>query len=342
MSRRSDGSFGDVDFPSEREAPEVRGMDHRGSPRMPTRLPSQASAPDNPGPMTTAPSAGPMRCRLCRSRDTCLVLEGHEFDVIRCRHCGSGLAQFRRRAAHHALEDFDHRYEADADEGKATQCWKLLNRVVGTRPGQRLLDVGCGRGAFLDVARAHGLHTTGLEPASGSAAIAGERHPLISRGVDALTPAEGQFDLITLWDVLEHLDDPGQSLRSLRPLLSPGGSLAILTPMMGSAYDRLALASHRMTRGKASQLLRMCWSEDHLTRFQPDGLQRFLLELQFSPISIRRVLVLSLQLDRYAGGSVLPPWTSSSAGNRFLSLLGVGLARVAHLHNKVFVCASTA
>lgn len=285
-------------------------------------------------------TAAQLRCRLCHSSDTRLVLKADKFDVIRCSRCGSGLAEFPEQGTDPVHDEFDHRYDADFDDRKAVLCWKLLSGLVETRSGRRLLDVGCGRGVFLDVARAHGLDTTGLEPSPVAASVAAQRHPVIATPVAAVTPSVGQFDLITLWDVLEHLDDAGASLRSLRSLLSPGGSLVILTPMMGSAYDRLAIVSHRITGGRARQLVRMCWSEDHLTRFDPDGLLGVLVEDGFSPVSVRRILLLSLRRDRYAGGSVLPRWTSSEVLNRSLSLLGVGLAQALRIHNKVLVCVS--
>lgn len=287
-----------------------------------------------------SPTTASLRCRLCHSEDTRLVLKADDFDVMRCSRCGSGLAHFPQQGTDPAHDEFDDRYEADFDDRKAVLCWELLSGLVETRPGRRLLDVGCGRGAFLDVARAHGLDTTGLEPSPAAASFAAQRHPVIATPVAALTPRVGQFDVITLWDVLEHLADPGAALRSLRSLLSPGGFLVILTPMMGSAYDRLAVASHRITGGRARQLVRMCWSEDHLTRFQPDGLLSMLVGQGFSPVSVRRILLLSLRRDRYAGGSVLPRWTSSDAVNRCVSVLGVALARAGRVHNKVLVCVS--
>jgi SAM-dependent methyltransferase len=119
---------------------------------------------------------------------------------------------------------------------------RLLEATAGPlRPG-RALDVGCSTGAWLEVSAARGWSSTGIEP-SPSAAQAAR-----ARGLDARTGTleelaatlgDQSFDLITFWDVLEHLHDPRRELLLARRLLAPQGVLAATMPNVAGWYPRI-------------------------------------------------------------------------------------------------------
>ena len=98
--------------------------------------------------------------------------------------------------------------------------------------GRTVLDVGCARGDFLGLMRRHGWVPAGIEPSAhlaSQAAAAGLPvwpMPLATAPVPA-----GVFDLVTLWDVLEHLPDPVSGLQQIHRLLSPSGRLVLNTPV---------------------------------------------------------------------------------------------------------------
>lgn len=98
----------------------------------------------------------------------------------------------------------------------------------------RLLDVGCGDGAFLLKAHRMGFDCTGLEP-GGHVAERLRRAgiPVLNQSLDALEPGAGPFDVITLNHVFEHLLAPEAALRRLRGLLAPEGRLLIRMPNTG-------------------------------------------------------------------------------------------------------------
>jgi SAM-dependent methyltransferase len=114
--------------------------------------------------------------------------------------------------------------------------------VARLRPGGRLLDVGAGTGVFLNEMRRYGAwDVKGVELNEAAAEQGRTKFGLdVFRGQveDAPWPA-GSFDVVTLWDVLEHLPDPRGALGRIRTLLSEEGYLICSVPNGGSLDARL-------------------------------------------------------------------------------------------------------
>lgn len=107
----------------------------------------------------------------------------------------------------------------------------------------RLLDVGCGNGAFLARAREMGWTVTGLEPDAKAVAVCQSQGLDVVRGDLEMVPSDwsNAFDAITLSHCLEHVDHPDQDLARALKLLRPGGMLWIALPnpaSIASAYFR--------------------------------------------------------------------------------------------------------
>ena len=107
-----------------------------------------------------------------------------------------------------------------------------LARVRKSFPGAapRLLDAGCGTGALLQAAAELGFAPEGLEVSSVVASRARHRFKVhLYDGDPERLPAMEAFDVIVLWDVLEHLPDPVRALRRFSKLLKPGGRFLLRT-----------------------------------------------------------------------------------------------------------------
>jgi SAM-dependent methyltransferase len=243
----------------------------------------------------------------------------------------------RRRSC----DESSRRYEAELDTTKPQRCWALLEAHGLIGGARSVLDVGCGEGRFLDVARAAGLRTAGVEISPGAARVAaGKGHQVFRQSVTGTPFGAGEFDLAVMWDILEHLDDPRSGLRNVAGALRPGGKIVVLTPMVDSVYDLLGVTLYRATREKFNRLVRMCWNHDHLFRFSRRGLSGVLEGLGFTDVRARRIFLLSLGRGAYAGGALTPGWTSHARLNELLSTCGVALGRAFRLHNKVLVLAT--
>lgn len=101
----------------------------------------------------------------------------------------------------------------------------------------KVLDIGCGVGDFLHTAEMHGWECTGVEPSEDAKVIAQKRmNGKIISSEDLENIPEGYFDLITMWHVLEHVDDLRWQVEQLRRLVKPKGRVVIALPNYKS-YD---------------------------------------------------------------------------------------------------------
>jgi SAM-dependent methyltransferase len=113
------------------------------------------------------------------------------------------------------------------------QTFDRVELEFGPLAGKKLLDLGCGVGRLCQIAREYGVSVTGIEPD----ANAREKAFRIANvkaysSFSALREAKpgARFDLVTMWDVIEHLREPWKDLEDLSSLLQPDGWLLLSTP----------------------------------------------------------------------------------------------------------------
>lgn len=121
--------------------------------------------------------------------------------------------------------------------------WPLRNkwlRIPAYVPEGRLLDVGCGNGAYLEMLSELGWECWGTEISEQAAAWARKRGLNVRVGVlEDLDYPNESFDVITLWHVIEHLPQPLQTLQRIFELLKPGGMVLLGTPNVASTWSKL-------------------------------------------------------------------------------------------------------
>ena len=130
-------------------------------------------------------------------------------------------------------------YDDSFKERTARLRLELIARY-GVSAG-RLLDVGCGKAQFVDVARKGGWDAWGCELDAGACEYARSHYGLetVVNGVMNHPDLPLQFDVITLWDVIEHVPDPVDVLRQMAARLRPGGIALVRTANIRSwAFDK--------------------------------------------------------------------------------------------------------
>ncbi len=137
------------------------------------------------------------------------------------------------------------------------KLWLLRHLAPRVARQGRWLDVGCAAGFFLAEARAH-YEVQGVELSAWSSAYARDRLglPVVTGTLQQAALPADHFDVISLWDVIEHVPDPVPLLAEAARVLRPGGRLVLTTGDWGSAYAR--------RRGADWHLMTPPW---HLTMF---------------------------------------------------------------------------
>ncbi|WP_034060425.1 class I SAM-dependent methyltransferase [Lacinutrix jangbogonensis] len=104
---------------------------------------------------------------------------------------------------------------------------------------KKLLDIGCGTGAFLKTAKDNGWYVSGIEPNEKAREIANDACDDSVYTIEKLKSFKAEsFDVITLWHVLEHLPNLEEQTSTLKRLLKPNGTLVIAVPNFNS-HDAL-------------------------------------------------------------------------------------------------------
>jgi len=164
--------------------------------------------------------------------------------------------EYRKQYGKTYLEDFPQLQEASERRLARIGSLFITQRRQGAKAqrkddkGDKLLDIGCAYGPFLASARDKGFESAGLDPAPD--AVAYVRENLGINAVQGLFPAAagelaqlsgnaGKFDVITLWYVIEHFEEPGAALFAINGLLKMGGILAFSTPSAAGISRRKSL-----------------------------------------------------------------------------------------------------
>jgi len=130
--------------------------------------------------------------------------------------------------------------------------------------GKRILDIGCGTGSFLNKVKEHN-EVLGMEISeSYSASLSADGIPhMIGNLEDSLKKVpDNHFDLITLWDVLEHLPDPHKIVGLVRNKLTASGQLIIWTNNYDDCISLFAETVYKVSLGKMNTLLEMSFNRN--------------------------------------------------------------------------------
>lgn len=201
-------------------------------------------------------------CNLCGSTENSLLYqvpdlllenENELFTLVKCDRCGL-IYQNPRPTQEEIGRYYPHEYEPfykDQNKnwllrkvnlyGIEKRC-RIINSINGEKRGGRLLDIGCSTGLFLNEIRRKGSwEVWGNDTSEYAAKIAREQYKLqvfLGSVIQANYPT-GFFDVVTLWDVLEHLPDPSGTLKEISRITKPNSHMVLRVPNYDSFDSKL-------------------------------------------------------------------------------------------------------
>ena len=158
-----------------------------------------------------------------------------------------------------------------------------LSLIETYKPAGRLLDLGCAVGVFLYLARERGWDVTGIDVSPFATAYANKTFELnaISGELEEKRFPDKYFDVVTLWDVIEHFPDPIRTLREVKRILKDDGIILVDTPNEDSLLKLLAGILFRASGNIISYPVRKMYHQFHLTYFTSRTLELVLKKSGF-------------------------------------------------------------
>jgi len=189
-------------------------------------------------------------------------------------------------------------YEDSPDNPLVEQYEIWLDKIEAVQKPGRVLDIGCGTGLFLAVARRRGWSPYGIDESIEATDYARSHfglEPWVGE-FESFAGTGEQFDLVTGWDVIEHSRDPVSLLEAVHRCLAPRGIVSLSTPNQRSILDLVAGAMYRASGGRLTSALEKFYIEQHFLYFTPDSLRDVLsragleiLQLDLELTDLRRL-----------------------------------------------------
>lgn len=190
-------------------------------------------------------------CPVCGLRDAREWLRGpdrlhgrdEEYALVRCPACSLVWLSNPPEPAEMHLHYTDAYHKMISAAGRDPQAhWGFRNQAVAQhKQSGALLDLGCSSGSFLEFMRSESWKLYGIEMSPEVARVAEERSKaqvFVGDIIDAPFPRES-FDVVTCFDVLEHLYEPRRVMARVGEWLKQGGIFYVLVPNVDSAEARV-------------------------------------------------------------------------------------------------------
>lgn len=232
-------------------------------------------------------------CNLCGQRSFELLHSFDDFDLLRCKGCGlvsttlfvdeSILQQMYSSSYYEERQKyyFDNAITNSAltKENDNIRDFKNgLSLISEYKTGGRLLDVGCALGIFLVMAQRAGWDTYGVDVSPYATDFARDIMKLQVRtgALGDIEYPDDWFDVVTVWDAVEHFGDPSKQMREIHRILRDDGIVFMNTPNEEAFMRVLAWKMYDLTKGRFQYPLRKLYHRFHLYYFTAETLKSLL------------------------------------------------------------------
>lgn len=249
-----------------------------------------------------------MKCDLCQSSSIKKYLSGAAGDILKCAECDLVFLSEVTRSEEleqmysedYFLEREDYFFKDGVLDASGVEKVHIKDFREGLdwiesykKPPGKLLDLGCAMGSFLSIAQKRGWECYGVEISDYAAGIARDKLDIqIFNGMirDAGYPNDF-FDVITLWDIIEHLPDPLETLTEVHRVLKASGILIVNTPNEDSLIRKVSRFLYRGSAGMIKSPINRLYHCYHIHYFNTLTLSRLLNKIGLQVINSRRKVI---------------------------------------------------
>ena len=212
-------------------------------------------------------------CHYCKSIAARKVFQLNEYAIFQCQECALWFNPTVReenartvfgRGYHFSAQSAAFVHSPRGLHDPSAVIWQQgLDAVRRSRPKPMVVDVGCATGSFLEYLSGHGFEAEGVELSPSAVAEAIEVHGLPVREGRAedlpLFYEDESLDVVTMWDVVEHVQDVQAALQSAYRALRPGGALVLATDNYDSWLGDVTTVLYRASGGALKYPVRRFW-----------------------------------------------------------------------------------
>lgn len=215
-------------------------------------------------------------CLICSSVQLKKLKDYTKVHLVSCQSCGFTFSQ--KIPSQEELLNFYEGYGRNDYLSPLTikRYEELLDKFEKHRKTNKILDVGCGIGYFLEIAKKRGWEVYGTEYTDKAIEICKGKGIKMQQG--KLNPADFpplSFDIITSFEVLEHINNPVEEIKNFNVLVRNGGLIYVTTPNFNS-----------LLRYKLKEKYDVITFPEHLTYFTPKTLKQLFISTGFTKLKI--------------------------------------------------------
>lgn len=241
-------------------------------------------------------------CLICDSQNLKKIIDYEHAHLCQCQSCGFVFS--KKIPSKTELTQHYEGYGRNDYLSPITikRYHELLDKMESYRKNNKILDVGCGIGYFLEIAKERGWEVYGTEYTDEAIEICKKKNINMQQG--SLNPENYfgfEFDVITSFEVIEHINNPIEELGNFYSLLRKGGLVYVTTPNFNS-----------LLRYRLKSKYNVITYPEHLSYYTPKTLKNVFLKCGFKPLKLASTGISISRLNSSKGKNIEAPISQHS------------------------------